>query len=123
MPRSKRTPHTRAMTPVRKSRIYAHTSPTYSVFRSQSDHKRRTFLQKNSGKRQIREEDFEDTYHSSLRGTDSIEVDGNLDGTDIESNSNDDEWDEETTLIEMLSSPYSEHFLPIHQNISLISSV
>jgi hypothetical protein len=106
MPRSKRTFHTHSITPVRKSRIYAHTSPTYSLSRSQSDRKRRANLQKNSCKRQTREEDFEDTYRSSLHGTDSIEVDENLDGTDIDSNSNDDEWDEETTLIEMLSSPY-----------------
>ena len=107
MSRSKRTSHTRRITPVRPSRIYAHTYPTYNVPHS----KRRTSLQKNKGTRHNREEDLEDTYRSLLRSTHDIEADDNPspDGTETDTSSNDDGWDEETTLLEMLSIPYSNY--------------
>ncbi|KAI0248198.1 hypothetical protein BJV78DRAFT_833521 [Lactifluus subvellereus] len=109
MSRSKRTSNTRHRTPVRASRIYAHTSPTvtYNVPRQ----KRRAYLQKNSGLRHNCEDNLEDAYRSLMRSTHGIEADGNTssDRTDSDASSNEEEWTEETTLFEMLSSPgYSE---------------
>jgi hypothetical protein len=104
MTRSKPTSHTRRITPVRASRIYAHTYPTDNVPHS----KRRASLQKNKSTRHNCEEDLEDTYRSLLRSTHGIEVDDNPspDGTETDTSSNDEGWDEETTLLEMLSIPY-----------------
>jgi len=73
----------------------------------------RTSLQKNKGTRHNREEDLIDTYRSLLRSTHGIEADDNLspDRTETDTSSNDEGWDEETTLLEMLSIPYSKLFL------------
>jgi hypothetical protein len=109
MSRSKRASYTRFRTPVRASRTYAHTSPTYNVRRQ----KRRAYLQKNSGLRNNCEDNLEDAYRSLMRSTHSVEADDNTssDRTDSDASSNDEEWNEETTLFEMLSSPYWERFL------------
>jgi hypothetical protein len=112
MSRSKRSSHIRRITPVRASRIYAHTYPTMPTYNVPHS-KRRTSLQKNKGTRHDREEDSEDTYRSLLRSTHGIEADDNLspDGTETDTSSNDEGWDEETTLLEMLSIPHSKLFL------------
>jgi hypothetical protein len=76
--------------------------------------KRRAHLQKNSGLRHNCEDNLEDTYRSLMRSTHNIEEeaddDTSSDRTDSDASSNDEEWNEETTLFEMLSSPYWKSF-------------
>jgi hypothetical protein len=50
-------------------------------------------------------DNLEDTYRSLLFGTGDDE-NGSSDGTDMDGNSVASEWDEETTLVEILGSPY-----------------
>jgi hypothetical protein len=106
MTRYKRTSHTRHSTPAQlESRVYACTSPARSGPRSQRRH---DLKQKRSRKLRGYEDDSEDTYISFLRATHDAEEDdcpSNPDGTDIDASSDEHEWDEEATLVEMLGSP------------------
>lgn len=106
MTRYKRTSHSRPSTPARlASRIYAHTSPIRTDPRYQRRHK---LKQKHSRKLRGYEDDSEDTYLSFLRAIHDTEDDDyarNPDETDIDASSDDQEWDEEATLVEMLGSP------------------
>jgi hypothetical protein len=64
--------------------------------------------QKHSRKLRGYEDDSEDTYLSFLRAIHDAEDDDcahNPDETDIDASSDDQEWDEEATLVEMLGSP------------------
>ena len=109
MTRSKRASHTRRSTPVRlglASRIYAHTPPSLNDLRYQRHNLKQKYSPKSCGY----EDDSEDTYLSFLRGirdTGNDNDDAGSDGTDLDASSDDEELDEETTLIEMLGSSYS----------------
>ena len=123
MTRSKRASHTRRSTVVRlASRTYAHTHPSRSVPRYQ----RRSLKQKYSPKSCGYEDDSEDTYLSFLRGVrdtekdDDDDDDAGSDGTGLDTSSNDEELDEETTLVEMLGSSYSNSSSPHSTTILLI---
>ena len=85
-------------------RIYAHTSPTSPNPR----HQRRVRLQKNNDLRRDQKDNLEDTYRSLLFGENDAGNDenGSEDRTDMDSSDDNSEWDEETTLVEMLGSPY-----------------
>ena len=75
--------------------------------------KRRAYLQKNSGLRHNCEDNLEDTCPSLMRSTHNIEEaddDASSDRSDSDASSDDEEWNEETTLFEMLSSPYWKSF-------------
>ena len=68
--------------------------------------RRHKLKQKHSRKLRGHDDDSEDAYISFLRAIHGTEdpQDGNLDETDIDPSSDDQEWDEEATLVEMLSS-------------------
>lgn len=107
MTRSKRVSYTRPTNPVRPvSQIYAHTTSTCSDPRYRRHH---YLKQKHNRKLRASEGDPEDTYLSFLRGGHDTEDDdkASSDGTNINANSDDEEWDEETTLVEILGTPYS----------------
>lgn len=106
MTRSKRASHTRPTNPIRPiSRIYAHTTPTCNGPRYQRHYH---LNQVHNRKLRTSEGDPEDTYLSFLRGIHDTEDDKeSSDGTNIDASSDDQEWDEETTLVEILGSPYS----------------
>lgn len=86
------------------TRINAHTSPKNRNPR----HQRRVHLQKNNEMRRDRKDDLEDTYRSLLYGENGARDDdnGSSDGSNMDHSSDDLEWDEETTLVEMLDSSY-----------------
>lgn len=88
-------------------RIYAHTSPTNHNPR----HQRRVRLQKNNDMRRGQKDNLEDTYRSLLFGESGTGDDENRssDGTDMDDSGDNSEWDEETTLVEILGSPYLSH--------------
>jgi hypothetical protein len=68
---------------------------------------RHKLKQKHSRKLRGYEDDSEDTYLSFLRAIHDTEDDDracNPDETDIDASSDDQEWDEEATLVEMLGS-------------------
>jgi hypothetical protein len=106
MPRCKRASHTRHSTPTRlASRIYARTSLARSGPRCQRRH---DLKKKHNQELRGYEDDSEDTYLSFLRATHDAEDDGwasNPDGTDFDASSDEQEWDEEATLVEMFGSP------------------
>jgi hypothetical protein len=87
------------------TRIHAHTSPTS---RNPRGHQRRAHLQKNNDTRRDHNDNLEDTYRSLLLGEDGAGDDenGSSNGTDMDGSSVDSEWDEETTLVEILGFPY-----------------
>jgi len=124
MTRSKRASHTRRSTPVRlASRIYAHTPPS----RNGPRYQRQNLKQKYSPKPCGYEDDSEDTYISFLRGIrdtgnddDDDDDDAGSDGTDLDASGDDEELDEETTLVEMLGSSYSNHSSPYSPELLLI---
>ena len=120
MTRSKRASHTRRSTPVRlASRTYAHTPPS----RNGPRYQRHNLKQKYSPKPCGYEDDSEDTYISFLRGirdTGNDDDDAGSDGTDLDTSSDDDELDEETTLVEMLGSSYSDLSSPYALELLLI---
>jgi len=123
MTRSKRASHTRRSTPVRHaSRIHAHIPPSRSGPRYQRHNLRQKYSPKSCGY----EDDSEDTYLSFLRGIrdtgdDDDEVGSN--GTDLDASSDDEELDEETTLVEMLGSSYSNPYSPHSMGLLLISGL
>jgi hypothetical protein len=121
MSRSKRASHTRRSTPVRlASRIYAHTPPS----RNGPCHQRHNLKQKYSPKPCGYEDDSEDTYISFLRGVrdkaNDDDYDPGSDATDLEASGDGEELDEETTLVEMLGSSYSDPSLPYSPELLLI---
>ena len=108
MARYRRTSGKRSSTPgAHLMRIYAHTSPTNHNPR----HQRRVRLQKNNDMRRGQKDNLEDTYRSLLFGESGTGDDENRssDGTDMDDSGDDSEWDEETTLVEILGSPYLSH--------------
>ncbi len=105
MTRSRRASHIRHSTPAKRiTRIHAHTSPTRNKFRHQR-HPKHGGIPHRPGN------NSEDTYLSLLRNIQEMENDDDAssDGTDSNASSDDrlEGWDQETTLVEMLSSPYS----------------
>jgi hypothetical protein len=58
--------------------------------------------------RRDQKDGLEDTYRSLLFGENGAGYDesGSSDGTDMDDSSNESEWDDEATLVEMLGSPY-----------------
>ena len=106
MTRYKRTSGRRSSTPrAHSTRIYAHTSPASRNRR----HLRRVHLQeKNDDMRRDQKDGLEDTYRSLLCGENGAGYDESRssDGSDMDDSSNESEWDDETTLVEMLGSPY-----------------
>jgi len=118
MTRSKRASHTRRSTPVRlASRIHAHIPPS----RRGPRYHRHNLKQKYSPKSCGYEDDSEDTYLSFLRGIrdtgndddDDNDNDAGSNGTGLDASSDGEELDEETTLVEMLGSSYSNPYSPI----------
>ena len=90
------------------TRIYAHISPKSRNTR----HRRHVHSQKKNEKGRDSRDDLEDTYRSLLYEENGTRDDDNRsdDGTISSDNS---EWDEETTLVEILGSPYLNHFHPL----------
>lgn len=88
-------------------RIYAHTSPKSRNTR----HQRHVHLRTNDEKRRDRKDDLEDMFRSLLCGENGTNDDENR-SSDGTSSSDDSEWDEETTLVEILGSPYLSRFHP-----------
>ncbi|KAI9449729.1 hypothetical protein BJY52DRAFT_225397 [Lactarius psammicola] len=91
------------------TRINAHTPPKSRNPR----HRRRVHLQKNNDMKRDSKDDLEDTYRSLLYGKNGAKDDNNgssdSDGNNTDHSSDDSEWDEETTLVEILgSSEYNE---------------
>ena len=102
MARSKRTSGKRSNTPrAHLARIYAHTSP---ISRNPRGHQRRNHLRKNIDMRRDPKDNLEDMYRSLLFGDDGDE-NRSSDGSDPDGSSDDSEWDEETTLVEILGPP------------------
>ena len=123
MTRSKRASHTRRSTPVRlASRIHAHIPPS----RRGPRYHRHNLKQKYNPKSCGYEDDSEDTYLSFLRGIrdtgndDDDDNDAGSNGTDLDASSDGEELDEETTLVEMLGSSYSNPYSPHSTGLLLI---
>jgi hypothetical protein len=116
MTRFKRTPRS---FPVGLSpRIVAHIPNAHSTPRRQ---RRRYSRQKHkySDISHSREDDSEDTYRSLLQSIhDAEDDDASSLGTDLDASGDDQEWDEETTLLEMLGSPYLSFPLPLRRTFS-----
>ena len=106
MARCKHTSGKRSSTPrAHLTRIYARTSPTS---RNPRGHNRHNHLRKNIDMRRDPKDNLEDTFRSLLFGKYGAGDDDNGssdNGSDLGSTSVDSEWDEETTLVEILSPP------------------
>ena len=100
------------------SRIYAHAPPLRNRRRYLRD-----FLKPKYGAESYDLEDNpDDTYLSFLRGLrDTVnDDDAGSDGTDLDASNDDEDLDEETTLIEMLGSSYSNPSSPHSTRVFLI---
>jgi len=107
MTRFKRASHTR------RSTIHAHIPPSCSRPRYQRHNLKQKYSPKSCGY----EDDSEDTYLSFLRGIrdtgNDDDDDAGSNGTGLDASSDGEELDEETTLVEMLGSSYSNPYSPI----------